>query len=124
MKSMSMVDQVAVHLGVQVQERLAQRVQATDPHLRRREGVHPDDDADAVVVRRGVQHRAPDLVGGEDDGLPDQLDGGLQPVGELPDHLPRLLGDLIERLGPVQRLAAGHEPHGLARRLCLGHVGS
>ena len=45
-------------------------------------------------------------------------------ANELPDNLPLLTGDLLERLGPVQRLAAGHEPHGLARRLCLGHVGS
>jgi hypothetical protein len=45
MKSMSISDHGSslVELRVQVQQRLAQRAQPGDPHLRRREGVHPDD---------------------------------------------------------------------------------
>ena len=34
-------------LGVKLQQWLAQRLEPTDPHLRRREGVHPRDHADA-----------------------------------------------------------------------------
>ena len=37
--------EVAVRLGVEVDERLAQRAQPGDPHLGGREGVHPGDDA-------------------------------------------------------------------------------
>src|SRR5699024_7684650 len=39
--------QLHVRLGVQVQQRGAQGVQALDPHLRGGEGVHPGDDAHA-----------------------------------------------------------------------------
>ncbi len=38
---------IAVELGVEVGERLAEDLQAFDPHFRRRERVHPRDDADA-----------------------------------------------------------------------------
>jgi hypothetical protein len=40
--------QVAIILRVQMHERLLERAQAGDPHLGRREGVHPGDQADAV----------------------------------------------------------------------------
>src|SRR5439155_1053156 len=51
-----------VVLGVQVQQRLLQRGQARDPHLRRRERVHPGDDSDATVVRVCLEAGASDCV--------------------------------------------------------------
>jgi hypothetical protein len=42
--------QLDVRLRVQVQQRLLQRVEARDPHLRGAERVHPRDDADDRVV--------------------------------------------------------------------------
>ena len=44
-----------VGLRVQVQQRLAERLEPADPHLRRRERVHPGDHADAAVVVAGVE---------------------------------------------------------------------
>jgi hypothetical protein len=43
-------------LGMQMQQRRLQRIQASDPHLRRRERVHPRDDTEAVQVSVGFQH--------------------------------------------------------------------
>ena len=62
-----------VQLGVQVQQRLAQRVQPADPHLGRRERVHPGDDADAVRVGVRLQHDPPDRAGVGEHRLADDL---------------------------------------------------
>ena len=50
--------QVAVELRVEMEQRLLQRTQPGDPHLRRREGVHPCDHADARVRRVRVERRS------------------------------------------------------------------
>ena len=63
-----------VGLGVQVQQRLAERLEPADPHLRRREGVHPRDHADAAVVVAGVEAGPADGVGGGQDRLEDDAD--------------------------------------------------
>ena len=55
--------QVAIELRVQMQERLLQGVEPADPHLRRREGVHPEDQAGAVGVGIRLQAELGDLVG-------------------------------------------------------------
>jgi hypothetical protein len=47
-----------IGLGVEMQHRLGQCVQATDPHPGRRERVHPGDHANATVIRVGLDHRA------------------------------------------------------------------
>ena len=67
------VGQLGVVLGMQVQERLLQRLQAGDPHLGRAEGVHPADDADDAVVRGGLDAGAADAIGVEQRGLVDDL---------------------------------------------------
>lgn len=72
--------------------------------------MHPRDEPDAAVVRRGVRADPPDRIGRGDDRLPDQLPRqvgrGRKRVGDVP----RLLGDLPQRLFAVQRLAARDEP--------------
>ena len=55
--------EVAVELGVQVGKRLAEDLQAFDPHLRRGKRVHPGDDADAVFFRVRVDGELGDLGG-------------------------------------------------------------
>jgi hypothetical protein len=112
---------VAVPLGVQVQERLLQRVETLDPHLRRGEGVHPPDQPDARVVGVRLEHDPSDRVGRREHRLPD--DGHGDPVVAV-DHgrdLARLRRDLRERLVAVEGLAAGQEPD-LARLLLGAHA--
>ena len=46
--------QVAIELGVEVKKGLLERSEAADPHLRGREGVHPKNEAGAVVVGVGL----------------------------------------------------------------------
>jgi hypothetical protein len=65
--------QLGVELRVQVRERLLQDVEAADPHLRRREGVHPQDQARAIGVGIRVQTEARDLVGSRQQRLEDGL---------------------------------------------------
>ena len=97
-----------VGLRVQMEQGFAQRLQAADPHLRGREGVHPGDHADAFVGRGGVEAGAPDGVGRGQHGPPDQADAERR--AERLRDLARLVLDLAQRLLPVQRLAAGEEP--------------
>ncbi len=115
--------QLDVRLRVQVQERLAELVEARDPHLRGAERVHPRHDAQHAVVRVGVEHRAPDRVGVLEHGLPDHGRRDVRRRVEEARDLLRLLGDLPQRLLSVQVLAAGEEPD-LAVRVGLAHVRS
>jgi hypothetical protein len=99
-----------VGLGVQVQQRLAERLQAADPHLGRGERVHPGDHADAVVVGVRGDHGGPDAGRVGQHRTPhDPQRHLLRPV-QPRDHLLRLGGDLGERVLAVQALAAGQEP--------------
>ena len=75
--------QVAVELRVEVQEGLLERGEAGDPHLRGREGVHPEDEADAALRHVGLGEEGGDLVRRLHDGLEDD------PAGDA--------GGLVER---------------------------
>ena len=101
---------VTVGLRVQVEERLAQGVEAVDPHLGRRERVHPADQADARVIGVGVEHHPADRVGRGQDGLPHDADREVRVSCQRLGHLARLIGDLLERLLAVEALASGEEP--------------
>ena len=102
--------QVPVGLGVEVQQRLAEQVQALDPHLGGAERVHPGGHADHGIIGVGFQCGAADGVGIGEDRLPDELDRdvavGVQGVGDLL----RLRCDLLEDVLAVEVLAAGEEP--------------
>ena len=50
------VRKLFICLRVQMKERLVQELQALDPHLGRGEGVHPCDDADAVIIAHDLLH--------------------------------------------------------------------
>ena len=103
-------------LGVQVQHRLLQHRQPGDPHLGRRERVHPRDHADASVVGIGLEDQAADGVGAGEHRLPQHLDEVSADALERVRDAPGLVRDLVQRLRPVQALAAGQEPDLLSSR--------
>ena len=112
-----------LHLGlrVQVQERLGQCLETEDPHLRRREGVHPRDDPHTAGIGVRGEHHVADRFGIQKDRLPRdchrQLTGLLESGGDRGG----LAGDLLEGLGAVEGLAAGQKPD---FRVCGGHARS
>ncbi len=102
--------QLAVELRVQMEERLLQRAQAGDPHLRGRERVHPGDDPDAAVVPVRLGAERANRLGAPRRRLVDDADrhglGGVEPCR----HLGRVLRDLAQGGLAVHVLAPGHEP--------------
>ena len=109
-----------IGLGRQVQQGLAQDLEASDPHLRGAERVHPRDDAEDAVVRAGLEHRSLDGVGILQDGLPYDRRRHQVRFVEQAHNLAGLLGDLRQRFLAVQVLAAGDEPD-LAALVETGH---
>ncbi len=63
-----------VGLGVQMEQRLAQLVEPVDPHLRRRERVHPRDHADAPIVGVGIEAGTADRRRAGEHRLPHERD--------------------------------------------------
>ena len=99
-----------VGLSVQVQQRLAERLEPGDPHLRRGEGVHPGDHADARSSAVASRHSRLMAVGVGQHRLPRDADQDVRRgVERLRDHA-GLAGDLAQRLLAVEVLAAGEEP--------------
>ncbi len=97
-------------------QRFGQALEPGDPHLGRAERVHPGDDADAVDGRvRLAQHRT-DLLRHRHDGPEHHLHGQCPGRVQAIDDGVGVAGDLCERLGAVEVLAAGDEP-GFARRV-------
>ena len=66
---------LGIILGVEMEQGLLQGLQTLDPHLGRRECVHPGDDTDALSVVVGCLHNGLDLVGRVDGALVNNLDG-------------------------------------------------
>jgi len=102
--------QIAVELGVEVDEGLAQLVEATDPHLGRREGVHPQHQTGAARITVGRQAQGADVIAGGHHRLEHQRHRQLLRRVETGDHLARVLSDLIEGGLAVEVLAADDEP--------------
>ena len=102
--------QAVVGLGVQVQQRLLQGIEPADPHLGRREGVHPRDHADDLVGAVGLEREALDRVALLEHRLPDDRDRDVAAGPEGRRDLLRLLRHLGEGLGAVEVLAAREEP--------------
>ncbi len=104
----------SIGLGVQVEKRLAQRLQPGDPHLGGREGVHPADHPHAAIVGAGVETGSADRVGGRQHRAFDDPHRDRVGTVEGGHDLVRLVGDLTEGVVSVERLAAGEEPDLLA----------
>ncbi|MCY1244555.1 hypothetical protein D9M72_576400 [compost metagenome] len=119
--------QLDVRLGVQVQQRFAQQVQALDPHLGRAERMHPGGHPDDGIVGVRFQRGAADGFRISEDGLPDHLDRDIGGVVQCGGNLLRLRGDLLEDILAVEVLAAGEEPDLVlleGRVVCVAHGGS
>ncbi len=101
---------LAVVLGVEVEQWPLEAPQAGDPHLGRRERVHPRHESDAVGRCVGLHHQGADLVGAREDRLDDDPGrdrrSGVQPGRDLA----RITGDRGEGFRSVEVLAAGDEP--------------
>ena len=102
--------QIAVELRVEMEQRLLQRAQPGDPHLRRREGVHPCDHADARVRRVRVERGAPDRARARGDLPVHDAHRNVRLRVEAGGDLSRMRLDLPKRRRPVHLLAPGHEP--------------
>ena len=101
---------LVVELRVQVEERLLEATQAGDPHLGRRERVHPGDEPDACVARIRLLAQPPDLVREGQDGLDHHLDRDPGSSVERSRDRRGMLGDGRERLRTVEVLRSGDEP--------------
>ena len=125
--------QLEVVLRVQVQQRLRQGPQPGDPHLGRRERVHPRDDPDAARVRVRLQADPLDGLRRRQHRLGRHAHRDGRRIREPSDDLGRLLLDRPKRILPIQALAPGQEPDrefacihrqspsGRPRKRCRGH---
>ena len=96
---------------MQVKQRLLQRVKAGNPHLGRREGVHPRNHADTALRRVCLQEELTDRLGSGDNWLEDNLDRNrFRGLERGRDRL-GMVGDPAERIIAVKLLAAGDEPN-------------
>jgi hypothetical protein len=103
--------QIAIKLRVQMQERLAKSLQPSDPHLRWRERMHPEDETRAICFAACLLTHLPDLLRPGDERFEDKGQrhalGAIQPV----DDLLRVSGDLLQWPGPIKVLRAGYKPN-------------
>jgi hypothetical protein len=100
--------QFTVELGVQVQEWPGERSQPGDPHLRWREGMHPEDEADAVLLTVGVATECAHLFGSRQHWLEHYLERDrricVERRGDLLRVLPTLGRGLQDRRDVDSRL--------------------
>ncbi len=102
--------EVAIELGVEMDERLPEHREAANPHLRRREGVHPEDEPCAIRIAVCFEAEAANLVGRRQERLERNVQrDAVRGVQGLCDRS-GVGGDLLERAGAVKMLAAGDEP--------------
>ncbi len=112
MKSMS-IDaprQIPIELRMEMQERLLERVEAADPHLRGRKRVHPENEAGAVFVRIRLHAEPGDLVGRGQKRLGHGLQRQRWRIRESARDVPRVGGHPLQRSRAVKMLRAADEP--------------
>ena len=102
--------QVAIELRVQVQERLFQRIEAADPHFGRREGVHPEDQAGAILVRIRLHAELRDFVGRGQERLEHDFERQFRRVRQAARHSVSVGRHLLQRSRPVEMLRAANKP--------------
>jgi hypothetical protein len=91
-------------------ERLLQRLESADPHLGRREGVHPSDQTDALGRGGRLKAKLADCFRRSENRLEHDADGNL--AGTIQRFRNRLgvLGHLAQRFFAVEMLASRNEP--------------
>src|SRR4051794_4669566 len=102
-------------------ERLLQPRQPGDPHLCGRERVHPRDHTRALRGGVGGQTHLFYRVRPGEDWLTDDSRGESARTVERLSNLLRVACDALQRLVPIQMLAAGEEPQLLFFVLVRGH---
>ena len=95
---------------MQMRHRFAQRLEAVDPHLGRRERMAPGDEADAVFGVVGLLAKRSDVIRRGHHRFEDDLDrNGGRGIERLGDFL-RMFRDGLEGFGAVEMLTASDEP--------------
>ena len=105
------VGNLLVVLCVQMEQGLAQDLQAVNPHLGRGEGVHPGDDADTALVRIGCGHHLGHLMGVVGGALVDHLHGQPARLVEAFHHFLGMAVHLHYGITAIQELCARYKPH-------------
>ena len=101
----------AVELRMQMEERFLELLQSVNPHLRRREGVHPCDDADTLLVVVGSLHDGFHFFGRVGRTLIDYFDGEVAAVVQPLDHFITMSVHGDDRIATVQQLCTCNEPY-------------
>ena len=122
--------QIAIELSMEMDERLLQRVQAAHPHFRRREGMHPKDEAGAVGIGIRLEAKLGDFIRGREKRLEASLQREFRRVRERARDLSPVRRDLLKRPGSVKMLRAANEPdfrigeidHGSPHFTRAGHI--
>jgi len=86
---------------VQVRERLLELGQARNPHLGRREGVHPGDETDAVLRRVGFEAQIADGFGRGQHRLENHLHREMFGSAQRRRNFAGMFCDLLQCLGTV-----------------------
>ena len=103
------IGKLLICLCVQVQEGLSQLLQALDPHLGRGEGMHPCDDAYAVIIVADDPHILDADLRCLNSGKEFDLNGIADLLIQEIDHFFAVCGDLFQTLFSVKILAAGNK---------------
>ena len=101
----------AVELRMQMEERFLELLQSVNPHLRGREGVHPCDDADTLLVVVGSLHDGFHLFGRVGSTLIDHFDREVAAVVQPLDHFITMSVHGDDRIAAVQQLCTCNEPY-------------
>ena len=102
--------QVAIELGVKMDERLLKRVQPAYPHFRRRKRVHPEYEAGAVGIGVRIKAELGDFVRRRQQAFEFGLERELRRGRKGACDLLRMRRDQLERPRAVEMLGAANEP--------------
>ena len=111
---------LGVILCVEMEQRLLQILQPLDPHLGRREGVHPGDDTYALVVVVGSLHHILYLLGTVGCAFIDHLDGDDATVVQTGHHLLGVSINCNNGVTSIEELCTSYPPNLIIVK-CLDH---
>jgi len=103
--------QLGVILSVEVEERLLESLQALDPHLGWREGVHPSDDTHALLVVVGCLHHCLYLGRRVGCALIYHLDRDVAAIVQASYHLLGVIIYLYHCVASVKKLSTSYKPY-------------
>ena len=101
---------LGVVLCVEVEEGLLQLLQAFDPHLGGREGVHPGDDTCALLVVVGSEHDLLHFLGAVGRALIYNLHGDIAALVQSGNHFLGVSVDSYDSITSIEQLCTSHPP--------------